>query len=92
MASGAGLRVSEPRQLKMADIDSARMTLHVRGGKGHKDRDVTLSPTLLETLRAYWKQSKPKTWLFPGNIPGKPLTTKAVFLIIREAAERAQDT
>src|SRR5262245_62399741 len=63
---GAGLRREELCRLKVTDVDSQRMVLHVRQGKGHKDRDVTLSPRLLEVLRDYWKWRKPKTYLFPS--------------------------
>lgn len=89
---GAGLRVSEACRLTIADIDSGRMMLRVRGAKGQKDRDVMLSPVLLDTLRAYWKQGKPTHWLFPGQKPDKPITTKAIFLLIRKAATRAKIT
>jgi len=89
---GAGLRVSEVCALTIADIDSERMMVHIRNAKGQKDRDVMLSPALLETLREYWKQTKPKHWLFPGYGPDKALTTKAVFLMIRHAAARAKIT
>jgi site-specific recombinase XerD len=87
---GAGLRVSEVCRLNLSDIDSSRMMIHIRQAKGQKDRDIMLSPMLLETLREYWKQSKPRQWLFPGDNPEKPLTTKAVFLMIRNAAARAK--
>jgi site-specific recombinase XerD len=60
----AGLRVSEVCRLTIDDIDSSRMVLHVRQGKGNKDRDVMLSPMLLETLRQYWKRSRPKRCYF----------------------------
>src|SRR5215472_12497168 len=63
---GTGLRREELCRLKVTDVDSQRMVLHVRQGKGHKDRDVTLSPRLLEVLRDYWKWRKPKTYLFPS--------------------------
>src|SRR5262249_53101873 len=65
---GAGLRREELCRLKVTDVDSQRMVLHVRQGKGRKDRDVTLSPRLLEVLRDYWKWRKPKTYLFPVTI------------------------
>ena len=87
---GAGLRVSEACRLIAADIESSRMVIHVRQSKGNKDRDVMLSPVLLEALRAYWKTSRPQDWLFPGYRPDKPITTKAVFLMIRKAAARAK--
>lgn len=77
-AYAAGLRVSEATHLKVTDIDSQRMVLRVDQGKGNKDRYVMLSPRLLEALRAYWKLERPDIWLFPGNIPGKPITRDAV--------------
>ena len=77
-AYAAGLRVSEATHLKVTDIDSQRMVLRVDQGKGRKDRYVMLSPRLLEALRAYWKVARPKTWLFPGDIPGQPITRDAV--------------
>ena len=87
---GAGLRVSEACHLTIDNIDSPRMTIHILDAKGQKDREVMLSPALLDTLRAYWKECKPKHWLFPGYGPDKPLTTKAVFLLIRKAAAIAK--
>jgi integrase/recombinase XerD len=89
---GAGLRVSEACRLTIDDIDSSRMVLHVRQAKGNKDRDVMLSPVLLETLRQYWKGSRPRRWLFPGYGPDKPMTTKSVFLMVRSIAARAKIT
>src|SRR3954468_9270627 len=62
---GTGMRRAEVARLKIADIDSQRMILHVVNGKGGKDRDLPLSPALLETLRAHWRWLKPRTWLFP---------------------------
>jgi integrase len=64
-----GARRAEATDLKVSDIDSKRMIVHIREGKGGKDRDVMLSPRLLEELRAYWRglKRKPKEWLFPGN-------------------------
>ena len=61
-----GVRRAELCRLKVADIDSERMVLHIQQGKGGRDRDVPLSPKLLETLREYWRWMKPKTYLFPG--------------------------
>ncbi len=89
---GAGLRVSEACRLTIDDIDSSRMVLHVRQAKGNKDRDVMLSPVLLETLRQYWKGCRPGRWLFPGYGPDKPITTKSVFLMVRSIAARAKIT
>jgi site-specific recombinase XerD len=61
-----GLRIGEVTRLRVADIDSRRGVLQVRQGKGRKDRQVPLSPLLLEELRAYWRRYRPKEWLFPG--------------------------
>ena len=81
----AGLRVSEALHLQPGDVDSQRMVLHVRYGKGQKDRYVMLSPKLLETLRNYWRMRRPKAWLFPGDLSGRPLTTDAVQKACRKA-------
>ena len=77
-AYGAGLRVSEVLALRVQDIDSRRMVIHVRQAKGHKDRYVMLSPQLLEVLREYCKAARPVDWLFPGRSPGKPITATSV--------------
>jgi site-specific recombinase XerD len=88
-----GLRRSELCQLKVADIDSQRMVIRVRQGKGARDRDVLLSPKLLETLREYWRWMKPRTYLFPGTVKGwradVPITTKIAWDAVVEARERA---
>jgi integrase/recombinase XerD len=73
IAYAAGLRLSEVRHLKLTDIDSKRMILRVDQGKGRQDRNVMLSPALLQTLRAYWRESKPRGWLFPGHRGKRPL-------------------
>ena len=88
-AYAAGLRVSEAAHLRVTDIDSKRMVLRVDQGKGRRDRDVMLSPRLLEELRSYWKVARPKTWLFPGDIPGRPITRNAVELACRKAHRAA---
>jgi len=77
-AYAAGLRVSEATHLKVTDIDSQRMMIRVEQGKCRKDRYVMLSPRLLGELRAYWKLERPTTWMFVGNIPGRPITKDAV--------------
>ena len=88
-----GMRRAEMCQLKVEDIDSDRMLIHIRQGKGRRDRDVPLSPKLLETLREYWRWMKPKTYLFPGTINGlradKPITPKILWEACRQAAQRA---
>jgi site-specific recombinase XerD len=73
IAYAAGLRLGEILNLKLTDIDSARMLVRVEQGKGKKDRNVMLSPVLLETLRAYWRESRPRVWLFPGEGGKRPL-------------------
>ena len=62
-----GARCAEVARLQVGDIDSPRMVIHIRGGKGRVDRDVMLSPVLLAALREHWSRLKPKVWLFPGN-------------------------
>jgi site-specific recombinase XerD len=84
----AGLRISEAVRLTPAAIDSQRMVLRVTQGKGQKDRDVMLSPTLLEILRDWWRVSRPRPWLFPGDRPGAPITTRAVHRACRAARRR----
>jgi site-specific recombinase XerD len=91
---GTGVRRSELTHLKVRDIDSQRMVIHVQGGKGRKDRDVMLSPKLLEQLREHWRQlkRKPSLWLFPGNrrhTGDTPITTKVVWYVCQQAAQRA---
>ena len=85
----AGLRVSELCQLQVTDIDSARMVLRVRQGKGQHDRYVMLSPKLLPLLRQYWQQEKPRPWLFPGHPRPRPITTRAVYNICRDTGQAA---
>jgi integrase/recombinase XerD len=90
---GTGLRRAEVSSLKVLDIDSERMVIHVRHGKGDRDRDVLLSPKLLETLREYWRWMRPKTYLFPGMVNNwradVPINHKVVWGAVKEAAERA---
>ena len=85
----AGLRRSEAAHLRVNDIDSARMTITVRQGKGQKDRLVMLSPVLLEILRQYWRHNKPKQWLFPGDNPDQPISDNDVFAVFHNAVRRA---
>jgi integrase/recombinase XerD len=66
---GAGLRVSEVAHLKVCDLDRERHAIWVRGGKGHKDRQVMLAEPLRELLGAYWRWKRPTEWLFPRNEP-----------------------
>jgi integrase/recombinase XerD len=88
-AYACGLRIGELLHLRVGDIDSARMVVVVRQGKGGKDRLVPLSPRLLEELRDYWRQYRPKDWLFPGGIPGQPLTGSCVQRLCQRLVVRA---
>jgi len=76
IAYGAGLRGGEVVMLRVSDIDSQRMLIHVEQGKGRKDREAMLSPQLLLVLRAWWRQGRPQGWLFPGRDPLLPMTTR----------------
>ncbi|WP_029065986.1 site-specific integrase [Labrenzia sp. DG1229] len=73
---GAGLRASEVCHLKVCDIDSNRMLIHVEEGKGGKDRKAMLSPGLLELLRDYWREARPQGWLFPGKPKINPISPR----------------
>lgn len=86
---GAGLRVSEATNLRVADLDRDRKLIHVRGGKGYKDRQVMLPEQLREVLAAYWRWKRPTEWLFPGENPGCPIARKSVFEACKKAAQRA---
>jgi integrase/recombinase XerD len=89
VAYGAGLRAAEVVSLKISDIDSTRMIVHVEQGKGRKDRNVMLSPSLLELLRAWWRAARPQGWLFPGRNPVQPMTTRQLNRACHAAAEAA---
>jgi integrase/recombinase XerD len=84
-AYAGGLRLSEVARLRVEDIDSARMVLHVRQGKAHKDRDVMLSPRLLAVLREYWKLQRPRPYLFPGRHPDRPISVRTVQMVCERA-------
>src|SRR5947209_13844609 len=88
-----GMRRAELCHLKVEDIDSTRMIIHIRHGKRNRDRDVPLSPHLLETLQAYCRWMRPKTYLFPGTVNNwradKPITPKVIWEAVQDAAERA---
>jgi len=92
---GAGVRREELIQLKIDDIDSGRMLIHIRQGKGKKDRKVMLSAKLLDELRGYWRSldPKPKTYLFPSKSISRnddaPMTSKSVWDAVQQAARRA---
>jgi integrase/recombinase XerD len=90
VAYGAGLRAAEVVSLKVCDIDSTRMVIRVEQGKGHKDRYVMLSPHLLTLLRAWWRDARPRGWLFPGRDPVQPLTTRQLNRACHAAAQMAE--
>lgn len=85
----AGLRVGEVVKLKPEDIDSKRMLIHIKGSKGRKDRYTILSETALEILREYWREYKPRKWLFEGARPGRYLSIRTVEKILEHACEKA---
>ena len=88
-----GMRRTEATLLKVSDIDSQRMVIHIQRGKGMRDRDVPLTPKLLEALRDYWRWKKPRVYLFPSKVsdPGveRPISDKTVWNVCRAAADRA---
>ena len=90
---GTGIRRTEASLLKVKDIDSQRMVIHIRQGKGSQDRDVPLRPKLLEALREYWRWKKPQDYLFPSTAGHRgveqPISDKTVWNICKEAAIRA---
>jgi site-specific recombinase XerD len=88
LAYAAGLRVSEVVALRICDIDSGRMTMHLTRAKGKKDRVVGLSPRLLEILREYYKVYRPKQYLFEG-VDGGMYSIRSVQQVFRDAKDRA---
>lgn len=83
-----GLRISEALHLKVTDIDSQRMVVIVRGGKGNKDRHIPLARRTLELLRDYWRQHRPKIWLFTTP-DGRPLADHSVRYYLKKARQDA---
>jgi integrase/recombinase XerD len=90
VAYGCGLRVSEIAHLKVTDIDSARMMIRVEQGKGRKDRYVMLAPDLLDLLRQWWLVKRSRGWLFPGQQPAQPITTRQLDRACRATAQAAR--
>jgi integrase/recombinase XerD len=89
VAYGAGLRLNEVLHLKLSDIDSQQMILRVEQGKGKKDRNVMLSPALLQTLRGYWRKARPRVWLFPGQGGKRPMHPTILQRAFHAAREKA---
>ncbi len=81
----SGLRLREASHLKVSDIDSKRMVLRIRQGKGRKDRYTLLSTLALEVLRKYWRHCRPKEWLFPGRLSDKPLSVRSIQRVFKKA-------
>jgi integrase/recombinase XerD len=88
-AYACGLRLQELLHLQVADIDSCRRVVHVRQGKGQKDRLVPLSQRLLEDLRSYWRFQRPRTWLFPNRTQKRPLHAGTIQRQFRRLVKRA---
>ena len=86
-AYAAGLRASEGAGLLVEDIDSSRSVIHVRHGKGAKDRDVMLSPQLLDILRSYWRLARPTRYLFPGRDETRPISPTVLHAACRSASK-----
>ncbi len=89
LAYGLGLRLSEVLALTPTDIDSKRMVLYVRGGKGKKDRDLPLPDSLLPLLREQYREFRPVTFLFEGQHPGEPYSARSLQQVVKQAAARA---
>ena len=89
IAYSGGQRVAEIANLTVHDIDSERMVIRVRKGKGRKDRLVALSPLLLTILREYWIEQRPKDVLFPGQDNKRPITDRTIRRICKRAAQAA---
>jgi site-specific recombinase XerD len=90
---GTGMRRTEVAQLKVSHVDSRRMIIRVEQGKGGHDRDLPLSPALLETLREYWRWKKPRTYLFPSDEghrgKDQPMSDESVWYACKQAAKHA---
>lgn len=85
----AGLRLNEATHLKVTDINSQRMTIYVRSGKGDRDRYTILSKIVLIDLREYWKRYRPRIWLFPGRDAEKPIGDSSIQKAFQRAREKA---
>ena len=81
-----GLRIAEACQLRPGDVDAQRRLIHVRRGKGGRDRQVPMGERLLGLLREYWRIARPEgEYLFPGDVPGRPISAKSVWLALQVA-------
>ena len=85
-----GIRRAELRWLKVGDIDSQRMVIHIEQGKGRRDRDIPMTPVVLELLREYRRHTKSRVYMFPSPlVPDKPISSKTVWNVVHEASVRA---
>jgi site-specific recombinase XerD len=87
-AYSAGLRMNELRLLKISDVDLDRKQIHIRNGKGKKDRYLTLSIYLAQTLQNYLQEVKPQVYLFEGQTPGQPMGERSIQYVINEALQK----
>jgi integrase/recombinase XerD len=87
-AYGGGLRMNELRMLKIADVDTKRKLIHIRNGKGKKQRYVVLSQLLAEKLNAYLNEVKPQLYLFEGLTPAQPMGERSIQYVINEALQK----
>lgn len=86
---GSGLRVSELANLQICDLDFERNLIHIRCSKGARDRYALLSERLQSDLNTYLEAARPRTWLFPGRRPGRPITSQGIYKICRSSGEQA---
>jgi site-specific recombinase XerD len=88
-----GIRRAELSRLKVRDLDSQRMVIHIQQGKGRRDRDIPMTPSVLEALKRYWLHARPAVYLFPSpgsaNEAEKPISPKTVWNVVHAAAVRA---
>jgi site-specific recombinase XerD len=88
-----GIRRAELSRLKVRDLDSQRMVIHIQQGKGRRDRDIPMTPSVLEVLKRYWLHARPAVYLFPSpgaaNEAKKPISPKTVWNVVHAAAVRA---
>lgn len=87
-AYSAGVRMNELRLLKIADIDLHRKQIHIKQGKGKKDRYVALSNFIIQKLHVYLNECKPKVYLFEGNTPSEPMGERSIQYVINEALQK----
>jgi len=88
-----GIRRAELSRLKVSDLDSQRLVIHIQQGKGRRDRDIPMTPSVLEILKRYWLHARPTIYLFPSpgaaNEVEKPISSKTVWNVVHAAAVRA---